>query len=102
VEGKKEEQRKYCNLKQTGCKLRSSTRFYEPENIHVLVGLLRKSPHNFNASFLILVKLVSSGSIKLELFLNISSKRNQFHSLVILLLIQTKTPISGMNSWEQA
>jgi hypothetical protein len=52
VEGKKKEQRNYCNLKQTGCKLRSSTRFYEPEIIHVLVGLLRKSPHNFNASFL--------------------------------------------------
>jgi len=44
----------------------------------------------------------------LELFLNISSKRiaivkrNQFHSLVILLFIQTKIPISGMNSWKQA
>jgi len=69
VEGKKEEQRNYCNFKQTGCKLRS---------------------------------------IKLKLFLNISSKiiaivkKNQFHSLVILLFIQTKTPISGMNSWKQA
>jgi hypothetical protein len=69
VEGKKEEQRNYYNLKQTRCKLRS---------------------------------------IKLELFLNISSriiaivKRNQFHCLVILLFLQTKTPISGMNSWKQA
>ena len=69
MEGKKEEQRNYCNFKQTGCKLRS---------------------------------------IKLKLFLNISSKiiaivkKNQFHSLVILLFIQTKTPISGLNSWKQA
>ena len=41
MERKTEEQRNYCNLKQTG---------FKGASLSPCVGLLRKSPHNVNAS----------------------------------------------------